>query len=79
MIPVEEAIVSLSEYIWINSKNLHLDWDPAALYFDAIHYKHYGKHINDSWTEEGNNCLIKWNPLLRRAEVWSMVDIPLYK
>jgi hypothetical protein len=45
-----------------------------ALYFDAIHDKHHGKYTNDSWSEEGDNCLIKWNPLVRRAEVWSLVD-----
>ena len=35
--------------------------------------------VNDSWSEDGNNCMIKWNPLLRRAEVWTLVDVPLYK
>ena len=31
LIPMEEAQVSDSPYIWTNSKNLQLDWDPEAL------------------------------------------------
>ena len=31
LIPMEEARVSDSPYIWTNSKNLQLDWDPEAL------------------------------------------------
>ena len=42
-----------------SSKNLQLEWDPAALFFDAIHIRHYGKMVNDSWSEDGNNCMIK--------------------
>ena len=79
VITMEEARVSESAYIWTNSKNLQLDWDPTAMYFDAINNRHYGKFANDTWTESGNNCKIIWNPLLRRAEVWTLVDIPLNK
>jgi hypothetical protein len=39
----------------------------------------FGKYANDSWSENGNSCMIKWSPNLRRAEIWSLVDIPLYK
>ena len=49
------------------------------MYFDAMHNRHYGKMVNESWLEDGNNCMIKWNPILRRAEVWTLVDVPLYK
>ena len=69
VITMEEARISESAYIWTNSKNLQLDWDPMALYFDAINNRHYRKFANDTWTESGNNCKIIWNPLLRRAEV----------
>jgi hypothetical protein len=30
-----------SAYVWTNSKNLHLDWDPDALYFDARDNHHH--------------------------------------
>ena len=79
LISVTEAQVSDSEYIWTNSKNLTLDWDPEALYFDARRNSRYGKYANDRWSEEGNNCMIKWITLLGRVELWSLVDIPLYK
>jgi hypothetical protein len=68
-----EAQVSDSEYIWSNSKNLQLDCYPEALYFNARTNLHYGKYADESWSEEGNNCLIKWNPIRR------LVEIPLYK
>jgi hypothetical protein len=35
--------------------------------------------VNDSWSEAGNNCIIKWNAKRRRVEVWTIVDVPLYK
>ena len=35
VISVTEAQATESAYVWTNSKNVHLDWDPAALYFDA--------------------------------------------
>ena len=35
--------------------------------------------VNDSWSEAGNNCTIKWNAKRRRVEVWTIVDVPLYK
>ena len=35
--------------------------------------------VNDSWSEAGNNCIIKWNTKRRRVEVWTVVDVPLYK
>ena len=35
--------------------------------------------VNDSWSEAGNNCIIKWNAKRRRVEVWTVVDVPLYK
>ena len=78
-ISVTEAQVTESAYIWTNSKNVPLEWDPAALYFDARDNQHYGKMVNDSWSDEGNNCMIKWNARRRHAEVWTVVDIPLYK
>ena len=58
---VTEAQATESAYVWTNSKNLHLDWDPAALYFDARDNHHYGQMVNGSWSEAGNNCIIKWN------------------
>jgi hypothetical protein len=61
-IPVTEAQVTESAYVWTNSKNGHVEWDPEALYYDARHNRHYGKMVNDSWSEEGNYCMIKWNP-----------------
>ena len=79
VISLEEAQTSESAYIWTNSKNLQLEWDPAAFYFDALSNRHYGKFINDTWSDEGNNCKIKWNPILRRAEVWTTMAVPLYK
>jgi hypothetical protein len=56
---MEKAQLSELAYVWTNSKNLHLEWDPAALYFDAIYNRHYGKMVNDSWSEDGNKCMIK--------------------
>ena len=35
--------------------------------------------VNDSWSEAANNCIIKWNTKRRRVEVWTVVDVPLYK
>ena len=29
--------------------------------------------VNDSWSEDGNNCMIKWNPFPRRAEGWTLM------
>ena len=78
VIPLTEAQATESAYVWTNSKNTHLDWDPAALYFDAKDSQHYGQIVNDSWSEAGNNCTIKWNPKRRRVEVWTVVDVPLY-
>ena len=74
-----EEQVTESAYVWTNSKNIHLEWDPDALYFDARDNQHYGKMVNDSWSDEGKNCMIKWNERRRRAEVWTVVDVPLYK
>jgi len=79
VITVTEAQATESAYVWTNSKNLHLDWDPAALYFDARDNHHYGQMVNDSWSDAGNNCTIKWNAKRRRVEVWTVVDVPLYK
>ena len=76
VISLEEAQTSESVYIWTNSKNLQLEWDPAAFYFDALSNRHYGKFINDTWSDEGNNCKIKWSPILRRAEVWTTIAVP---
>jgi hypothetical protein len=78
VISVTEAQVSDSEYIWTNCKKIQLEWDSEALYFDALLNLLYEKYANDSWSEEGN-CMIKWNPTIRRVEIWSLVDIPLYK
>jgi hypothetical protein len=77
VITMEETWISESAYIWTNSKNLQLDWDPTVIYFDAINNRHDGKFANDTWTENGNNCKIIWNPLLRRAEVQTLVAIQL--
>ena len=79
VISLEEAQVSESAYVWTNSRNLQMEWDPDAYYFDALSNRHYGKFINDTWSDEGNNCKIKWNPILRRAEVWTTMAVPLYK
>jgi hypothetical protein len=79
VITVTEAQATESAYVWTNSKNLHLDWDPDALYFDARDNHHYGQMVNDSWSEAGNNCTLKWNAKRRRVEVWTVVDVPLYK
>jgi hypothetical protein len=79
IISVTEAKVTESAHVWTNSKNVHLEWDPAALYFDAKYNQHYGKMVNDCWLDEGNNCMIKWNARRRRAEVWTVVDVPLHK
>ena len=76
---MQDAQVTESAYVWTNSKNLHLDWDPEALYFDARDNHNYGQMVNDSWSETGNNCIIKWNAKRRRVEVWTIVDVPLYK
>jgi hypothetical protein len=69
IISMEEAQISDSAYVKTNSKNLQLEWDSVALYFDAIHNRHYGKMVNDSWSVDGSNFMIKCNPLLRRVEV----------
>ena len=79
VISLEEAQVSESAYVWTNSRNLQMEWDPDAYYFDALSNRHYGKFINDTWSDEGNNCKFKWNPILRRAEVWTTMAVPLYK
>ena len=79
VISVTEAQATESAYVWTNSKNVHLDWDPVALYFDARDNQHYRQMANDSWSEAGNNCIIKWNAKRRRVEVWTVVDVPLYK
>jgi hypothetical protein len=55
-ISVMEAQVTESAYVWINSKNVHLEWDPAALNFDAGDNQHYGKMVNDSWSAEGKSA-----------------------
>ena len=36
VIPLEEAQISESAYVWTNSKNLQMEWDPDAYYFDAL-------------------------------------------
>jgi hypothetical protein len=69
VITMEEARLSKSAYIWTNNKNLQLNWDQMALYFDAINNRHHGKFTNDTWTENGNNCKIIWNPLFCREKV----------
>jgi hypothetical protein len=66
---VTEAQVTESAYVWTNSKNVHLKWDPAALYyFDARDNQHYGKMVNNCWSDAENNYMIKWNARRRRAE-----------
>jgi hypothetical protein len=35
--------------------------------------------VNDSWSDEENNCMIKWDARRRWEEVWTVVDLPLYK
>ena len=79
VISLEEVQESESAYVWTNSRNLHMEWDPEAYYFDDLSNRRYGKFINDTWSDEGNNCKIKWNPILRRAEVWTTMAVPLYK
>ena len=46
-----------------------MEWDPEAYYFDALSNRHYGKFINDAWSDEGNNCKIKWNPYPITADI----------
>ena len=79
VISVTEAQATESAYVWTNSQNVHVDWDLAALYFDARDNQHYEQMVNDSWSDEGNNCIFKWNAKQRRVEVWTVVDVPLYK
>ena len=43
-----------------------------ALYFDAANAAHYGKYLNDMWTDHGNNCKLKWNPATGRVEVYAL-------
>jgi hypothetical protein len=71
--------ISNSDCIWTNSRHLHMDWDPEALYFDPSSNRHYGKLINDHWRPEENSCEIRWNKDIRSVEVWSLVPIPLFK
>ena len=40
VISATEAQATESAYVWTNSQNVHLDWDPAALYFDARDNQH---------------------------------------
>ena len=47
-VPVTEAQVTESAYVWTNSKKVHLEWDPEALYFEARHNRNYGKMVHDS-------------------------------
>ena len=68
-----------SDCIWTNSRQLHVDWDPEALYFDPTAGWHCGKLINDHWKTDENSCEIRWNDETKRVEVWSLVPIPLYK
>jgi hypothetical protein len=79
VISVTEAQVTESAYVWTNSKKVQLEWNPAVLYFDARSNQHFGKMVNDSWSDEGNNFMIKWNAKQRRAEVWTVADVPQYK
>jgi hypothetical protein len=51
-ISVTEAQVTESAYVWTNSKNVYLEWDPAALCFDASDNQHHGKMVIDSWSDE---------------------------
>jgi hypothetical protein len=66
VITMEEARVSESAFIWTNTRNLQLDWDTMALYFDAINNRHYSKFANDNWTENGENCKIIWDPFFAK-------------
>jgi hypothetical protein len=66
-ISVTEAQVTESAYVWTNSKNVHLEWDPAALYFDARDNLQYGKMVNDSWSDEGNNCTISSTYMMQQV------------
>ena len=49
IITCSEAQSSDSDCIWTNSRQLHVDWDPEALYFDPTASRHYGKLINDHY------------------------------
>ena len=51
VISVTEAQATESAYVRTNSKNVHLDWDLEALYFDARDNQHYGQMVNDSWSD----------------------------
>jgi hypothetical protein len=54
-ISVTKAQVTESAYVWTYSKNVHLEWDPTALYFDARGNQHHRKMVNYSWADKGNN------------------------
>ena len=77
VISVTEAQATESAYVWTNSNNVHLDWDPAALYFDARDNQHYEQMVNVSWSEAGNNCIIKWNA--KRFCLNGFNYLPLYR
>ena len=79
IISCREAQSSDSDCIWTNSRQLHVDWDTEALYFDPTASRHYGKLINDHWNTDENSWEIRWNDETKRVEVWSLVPIPLYK
>jgi hypothetical protein len=69
LITCSEAQISDSDCIWTNSRQLHVDWDPEALYFDPSANRHYGKIINDHWKPGENSCKICWNEETKRVEV----------
>ena len=79
IITCSEAQHSDSDCIWAKRRQLHVDWDLEALYFDPSDSRHYGKLINDHWKPDENSCEIRWNEETKRVEVWSLVPIPLYK
>ena len=41
--------------------------------------KYLSQHMYGQTVRTYNNCMIKWKPILRLAEVWTLVDVPLYK
>ena len=58
IITCSEAQLSDSDCIWTNSRHLHVDWDPEALYFDPSASRHYGKLNNGHWKPDENSCEI---------------------
>ena len=60
VITVTEAQATESAYVWTNSKKLHLDWDPEALYFDARDNHQYGQMLATTALLNGTQNADEW-------------------